>query len=127
MKKIIPSLIFTLFLLQGCVVYQKTPVSVEDAVDKGKVKLITEQGQKIKYKKIIQRDSIYYGYDLKKLKNVDGEFEWTEITYRLMEIEIESVHIQDKKKSTNRTILLALGLIPGVYILVVAINVICCF
>ena len=117
MKKLISSFLLVIILLQSCVVYQKTSVSLEEAVDKGKVKLITKKGEKVKYKKIIQKDSIYYGFDLKKLKNVDGVFEWNEITYQLWDTEIESIHIKDKEKSTTRTIFLVLGSIPVVLIL----------
>jgi hypothetical protein len=52
-------LLFILF--QSCVVYQKTPVSFEDAINKKKAKLITTNGREIILQNIIKEDSIYYG------------------------------------------------------------------
>jgi hypothetical protein len=67
--KTITYILIVFILCQSCVVYQKTPVPLSESYDKGKVKVITNTDEKLKFKKIIQKDSIYYGVNNKKLKN----------------------------------------------------------
>ncbi len=46
-----------MLLLQSCGIYYKNPISLEEAVrQEGKVKILTVEGKKIKYKKIIQKE-----------------------------------------------------------------------
>ena len=58
-KIVVLLLIGTLF--QSCTVYQKTPVSIEEAQNKGKVKVVNSNGQQWKFDQIVFIDSIYYG------------------------------------------------------------------
>ena len=56
-----------LLLFQSCRVYHKAEVSIDKAVSEEKrVRLITKDGQKLKFKRIIKTDNQYYG--IKSLK-----------------------------------------------------------
>lgn len=48
MIKLISRTLFIVLLSQSCVVYQKTPVTLNEAVDKGRVKVILSDGNEIK-------------------------------------------------------------------------------
>ena len=61
------SLLISLFtLLQGCVVYHKTPVSLEQAAKAGtKAKIVMSDGSLAKYKYITEIKGKYYGVNKK--------------------------------------------------------------
>ena len=88
-KRTIGYLLTLLILSQSCVVYQKTSVPLEYAVDKGKVKLITTYGEKFKLRYIEKEDSTYYG----KLKLSDK-------VLPIPPAVVDSIFLKDKKKST---------------------------
>jgi len=83
-------------LLQSCAVYQKTPVSIEEAVTtKNKVLIIKTDDTKLKLKKIEQIDGVYYGI-------IDGDREVVKVP--LNKSEIKTIRILDKSTSTLSTI-----------------------
>lgn len=92
-RKCIVGFLILLFLHQSCTVYQKTPVSINEAItlDK-KVLVITESDKKLKFKKIEQINGIYYGITK------------TAIRVPLIESKIKTIRISDKSKSTLLTI-----------------------
>lgn len=61
MKKSISFVLFIAILLQSCVVYQKQSVSIYQAVEKGKVKVVTNSGRKVIFNNIIKEGGNYYG------------------------------------------------------------------
>src|SRR5210317_1803123 len=62
MKKIISTFLIAAFIIQSCVVYQKVPVSLANAVEKGNAKVITTSGEELKFSDILNKnDSIYIG------------------------------------------------------------------
>lgn len=62
MKNHIFVLLFSLFIFQSCTVYNnKTPVSLAEAANNGKVKVFNNAGQSFKFDKIELIDSAYYG------------------------------------------------------------------
>ncbi len=84
-KKTIYSVSFLLIVFQSCVVYQKTPVSIQKAYNQGKAKIsithttdVTYNNGVVKaaksnadlyYKNIILEDGFYYGiYENRKIK-----------------------------------------------------------
>ena len=52
MKKSFSLLLLGSILLKSCIVYQKTPVSLIDAANKGKVKVVTTNNKKLKFSNI---------------------------------------------------------------------------
>lgn len=48
-------------LVQSCVVYQTAPVPIEQAIDHGRVKVVTTLNDEVLLKNIYLMDSIYYG------------------------------------------------------------------
>ena len=107
MKKSVSLVLLATILLQSCVVYQKTSVPLESAIEKGKAKLITTTGNKLNFRKIEKVDSIYYG-TLNSLK------------YHIPPDEVEAIYLKDKKKSRMISLIIFSTVIVGltVYIIV---------
>ena len=78
----------------------------------GKVKVVNPTGEKFKFKKIIKKDSIYYGFNRKKLKNDSGIHEWVDITQQLNADGVKGIYLKDQANSTLATIGLFLVVIP---------------
>ena len=86
-----------LILLQGCTVYKKQNISLEQAVaTKGKVKLVTKTNDRHKFKYITNVNGEYYGIDKRK-----GEV----IKYPLHEKDINTIRPKSKGQSIAITIL----------------------
>ena len=88
-------------LLESCVFYQKTAVSLKEAQGMGKVKLTTTHGQVNIFNTIILRDSLYFGVN-KNHQQV------------LYEGQISSIYLQNVKKSilvTRYAVMLPLSLL----------------
>lgn len=88
----------SLILLQSCVVYKKTPVSLEQAAaTKHKVKIVTKENEKQKYLYVTTINEEYYG-----IIKVDGKL----AKIPLQEENLEIVRMEDKVKSFLYSILL---------------------
>lgn len=92
MKKSLSLVLLATILLQSCVAYQKTSVSLEQAYNKGKVKLVDMHGNKHTIQNIEMKDSIYYAF-IKEKRTI------------LYESQISSIYLVDKKKSKTQTII----------------------
>ena len=88
MKKSIPIFLLASILLQSCVIYSKTSIPIEEAIDgiKVRVKPTAVVGDNIRFKEIVFRDSVYYG--------IRGGVETP-----LYQDQIFGIYPQDKKKS----------------------------
>jgi len=112
-KSVCVFLIFA-FLLQSCAVYQKTPVSIEEAAaTKNKVIIINDNDAKLKFKKIEQIDGIYYG-----ITQENGKIAKTPLS----ESEIKKIRVLDKSASTWGTIGIVAGSLLVVGIIIAAIS-----
>ena len=60
-NKLTSILLLTFILFQGCTVYHKTSVSIEEAVNKGKTKVVYDSGTVHILDNIVLKDSTYYG------------------------------------------------------------------
>lgn len=59
-----------MILFQSCRVYHKEHVTLDKAVEEGKrVKIMTKNGTKLKFKKIVHSNGFYYG--IKRVKGND--------------------------------------------------------
>ena len=86
-----------LVLFQGCVVYHKTPRTLEQArQEQIKTKITTSDNEKIKYKYIISEAGNFYG-----ITTEYGE----EVKNPLNEEEIQIILTKNKKASTWATVL----------------------
>ena len=103
MKKSISVLLLVIMLLQSCVAYQKTSVSLNEATDRGRVLLIDTHGSAYHLQNIEMEDSIHYGM-IAKEKTI------------IYEAQFSSIYLQDKKKSKTQKIivLVSLGALLGV-------------
>jgi hypothetical protein len=112
-KSVCVFLIFV-FLLQSCAVYQKTPVSIEEAAaTKNKVIIINDNDAKLKFKKIEQIDGIYYG-----ITKENGNI----VKVPLTESAIKKIRVLDKSASTWGTIGIVAGSLLVVGIIIAAIS-----
>lgn len=112
-KSVCIVLIFV-FLLQSCAVYQKAPVSIEEAAaTNNKVLIIDKNDAKLKYKKIEQIDGIYYG-----ITKENGNI----VKVPLTESEIKKIRVLDKTASTWGNIGIVTGTILVIGIIIVAIS-----
>lgn len=110
-------LLFTVFT-QSCVVYHDASVPISEAVDKGGVLLITNDGYRYEYKIIVKKDSIYYGYDSHPSAIIDA----LPLRTQIDTTEIYSIQLKDKKKSNKNQFLGAAVtlLILGICFLIIA-------
>lgn len=106
--KYLPVSLAMMILFQGCTVYKKTNVSMQDAATEHvKTKVKTINGNLI-FKYIIFENDNYYG-----IKKSKGEIEKT----RLVKESIGSIHLKNKAMSTVLTVALPIGVLVGVIFL----------
>ena len=87
----------SLILLQGCVVYHKTPTSLEQARQENiKTKITTTDNETSKYKYITYEEGTFYGVNKKK-----GEL----VKSPLNGAEIEKILTKNKSASTWATVI----------------------
>ena len=109
--KFLSSLLSLIILLQGCVVYQKSPTSLE-AVSQEKIrtKVETIDGKTQKFKHVVFEAGTFYG-----IKQVSGKL----VKIPLNKEDIESIYAKNKTASTVLT-LTPLVLITGLFVVVAA-------
>lgn len=86
--------------MPSCHAYYGTSVSLNEAYDKGRVKVKSTQGKRYWFTNIELRDSIYYGVN----KQSD---------IRLETALIEGIYLQDNKKSKTQSIIAGVVVIGG--------------
>jgi PBP1b-binding outer membrane lipoprotein LpoB len=100
-SKIVCVLLIFVLMLQSCAVYQKTAVSVDEAVtSKRKVLITTTDGAKLKLKKVGQIEGKYFG-----IVKLDSKTE----KIILIENDIRTIRILNKTATTLSNI----GIIAG--------------
>ena len=95
MKKSIAIILLATILIQSCVAYQKTSISLNEAYDRGKVEVINNSGKKTHFTNIILKDNNYYGI------NSANRF----VEESLNSINISAIYLQDKKATKQNTII----------------------
>lgn len=125
LKKLISYVLFAL-ILQSCVVYRSTPIALEDAYNKGMVKIVTSDGSKLKYDNLMQKDEITFGATeyLKDNTNFWREYIRDEegnkvLDYIEISAEIKSVHLKNKFVTTTLYILPPLAAGVGIFLVVI--------
>ena len=96
MKKSISIVLLATILLQSCVVYQKSPSSIEQAYDKGKVKVVNTVGTNFVFENMVMDGETYIGLDGKERIKIDTT-------------QVSAIYLKDVKKSKNRTIFFAIS------------------
>ena len=98
------SFLLVILLLQNCVVYQKVPVSITQAHNKGPVLIKDGLNNKTKALYIEKiNDKYYIPYRVWE-KGEDGNHHWFEVGKQL-DADAIKIYLKDKKKSTARTII----------------------
>lgn len=111
MRNITGIFLLLLILFQSCTVYHKTSVSIEEATNQGKVKVVDGTGQEYFYDKIVLKDSIYYGIYHRNPPAVIRHYESKEI------------YMKDKKKSLRKSIIKPAGISAAAIIIIGAIGI----
>ena len=93
MKKSISFVLLATILLQSCVAYHDTSVSLNEAYDRGKVEVINNIGKSTRFTNIILKDSIYYGI------NSANRF----VEEPLDSLNISAIYLQDIRDSRINT------------------------
>ena len=94
MKKSISIFLLGTVLFQCCVVYQKTPVSLSDAANKGKVKVVTTNNKKLKFPNIEFENGIYKGTKIVRRKNDQGAYENFDKSKQLFQDSIYAIYLK---------------------------------
>ena len=110
--KITAIILLSCLLFQSCVVYQNVPVSLDQAVNKGRAKIVTPYADKILCKKIIFEDGDYYA-----IKEGDGAKILISST-NASEIEI---FLYDNKKSDVQSLIFIGAVATGVSVILAII------
>ena len=97
MKKSISIVLLATILLQSCVAYQKTSVPINEAQDKGPVRVSYTNRKDASFVNIILKDSIYYG--ISSYKHISEK--------PLDQVQIDGIYLKDLEKSKVQTIFLA--------------------
>jgi ATP-dependent Zn protease len=101
-----------LMLFQSCVVYHKTPTTLEKASQEQiKTKVTNNEGETIKFKYITYEDGVYYGVNKKS-----GELIKTPLDKQY----VETVLLKNKSASTWVTVLVIAVPIIGIVIIALA-------
>jgi len=100
--KSVSIILSTLILLQGCTVYKSTPVSLEQAsqID-ASVRVITKNGEKLKYDRIIRDNDTYYAIKSERQSDVGIPIDVQQI---------KEINVQDKT-GAGITVLISIGAI----------------
>ena len=111
--KLVALFFATLIFFQGCTVYKSLPISIEQAIqNESKVKVITKNDNKLKFKRIINVDGKLYG-----VRNLEG----TDRNLSLDRNSIETIKEKDIALSVVLTVL-----IPIAVIAVLAVSTLAC-
>ena len=87
MKKVVSIFLLATLHFQSCVVYQKMPVPIKEAYERGSgVKIISKLGDRFIFNGIYVKDSIYYGVKGDNLVRLDTT-------------QISGIYLQDNKKT----------------------------
>ncbi|MFT5252327.1 MAG: hypothetical protein ACI87N_001334 [Flavobacteriales bacterium] len=108
-NKFISTILVFMLLLQSCTVYQKTAVTLDEAVASNRKTLITKtDGAKLKVKRVEQIDGTFYG-----IAKVEGKTE----KIILVENDIKTVRVLNKTATTFGNI----GIVAGSTIVIFTI------
>ena len=104
-KQSISIVLLATILLQSCVIYQKTPVSISESTNKGKVKIVRTNGEKVALKGMVYDNGTYWG--LRKGYSKDHR-------YKIDATQVAEVYIIDKRDSRTASIILAIGIVIAI-------------
>ena len=107
MNKSISLFLLVLILSQSCVIYQKNPVSISESTNKGKVKIVRTNGEKVALKSLEYDflNGTYWG--LRKGYSKDHR-------YKIDPTQVTEVYLIDKRDSRTASIILAIGIVISI-------------
>lgn len=125
-KKLISYALLIVLILQSCVVYHGKPIAIEDAYNRGMVKLVTTDGSKLKYDNLIKEEGAILGANgyLQDSTNFWREYIRDEegkkvLHYTVVYSEIRSAHLKNKFITTTLHILPPLAAGVGILLIVI--------
>jgi hypothetical protein len=107
MKKAISIILLAIILLQSCVIYKKTPVSISESTNKGKVKIVRTNGEKVALKSMEYDflNGTYWG--LRKGYSMDHR-------YKIDPTQVAEVYIIDKHDSRTGTVIVVIAIVIAI-------------
>ncbi|TYA84162.1 hypothetical protein [Seonamhaeicola marinus] len=106
-KKVTVIAVSIAVIIQSCTVYKAKPISLKRASEiKAKVKVITNAGNRYKYRNIISYDGNYYGIQFKRSNK----------KVLLNEEEIKKIKVKDSVISVVANVLLGCAVVISIFI-----------
>ena len=107
MKKSVPLVLLATLLLQSCVLYQTTPIPLSESTNKGKVKIVMTNGEKVALKHIEYDflNGTYWG--LKKRYSMDHR-------YKIDPTQVAEVYLISKHDSRTATFIVTLAIVIAI-------------
>jgi len=105
---------FFICYFQNCVVYQSNTLSLQESVDKGKVKVVDSKGVSYRFENIAMVDGTYLGSG-GPYNNLPYVITASGPKTKLDSALVEVVYLKDRKKSTSRTVWLAILSVPAAF------------
>ena len=109
MRKSISVTLLAIILLQSCAIYQITSVPISESINKGKVKMVKTNGDKVVLRGIEYENGTYWG--LRQGYSKDHR-------YKIDHTQVSEVYIIDKYTSRSMSIVVAFGVIVAIPITV---------
>ena len=102
MKKSASIILLATILLQSCVIYQSTPVPISESTNKGKVKIVRTNGEKVALKGMVYDNGTYWG--LRKGYSKDHR-------YKIDPTQVAEVYIIDKRDSRTASVIFSIAIV----------------
>ena len=101
-KQTIAQILLITILAQSCVAYKNTAISLDQAIDQGRVKVISKEGRKTRLQSISKENGNYYGVLPKE-----------NVVFPLESTSLVAIYKYDQKKSRIQTAVLIGGITLG--------------
>lgn len=123
-------LILVLLLFQNCTVYRGSSVGVESAIDQQtKVVVVTQDGNRLKFKKLLKKDQHFIG--VVKKRNTKNYLEENRFDYekrgRFQEYNIDSLAIAEiypKNKTVSTFVNIGIAVLSAITVYTTAVGII---
>ena len=105
MKSLV-SILILIILFPSCSVYKPTSLNLRDVTNQdSKILIKTKDGRSLKFKTLLQRDTLFYGVKNRK-------------PITIFEKDIKAINLRDRKASTVKTIIVSTFGIGIIFLLV---------
>ena len=104
LKPIICKVLFTFIIFTfGCKVYYKQSISLYQATDIGKIKIINKNGDVVLADRLIKENENFYIIRKQRVKENDGKYVWTAKKTPIETSQIAEIYLYNKSSSRGIT------------------------